>query len=300
MKYFIFVATLLLSLSGVFSKRTEDIDIAIENRKYLRNSGKLIAGKTREYRCVSSAGETNNFDCSTNSTKCDPNDQFGCAKCKLVTCKDTSGSDGNDRGDAVKTIEELERNKYKKLDFLPYACVPPGFVPDENDKQCVHQLCHNGAGFTQKGSCAGNLECKLVHCMARYVAKNNVLSGANTPGLFLANQIEEGHDQVTFAPWKCVPQDFDESSPQSNGELDCNSYDYCYDKKVDPLKSGNKCGSNLKCVFLETCPYVVMHKEFNKMLYGASERTDWSPESQHGRVGNNFAGIHYKPTPKPT
>jgi len=184
----------------------------------------------------------------------------------------------------MKTIEDLRLKGYEELDFIPYVCVGPNFNPDKKDTQCFHKKCHKGNDFTEKGSCTGNYECKIVSCVAKYAVKNNYLSFKNIPGLHHEDQIEDGHDPVTFAPWKCVPKEMNQ--PLIGGKDECDSYESCFDKKDDPMRSGNTCNTGFKCVLEENCPYVIMHQKFDNNLYGSSEMGDWPINTRHGIIGS--------------
>jgi len=177
----------------------------------------------------------------------------------IPTTKDNGVKIIEDNG--MKTIEYLRNQEYEELDIIPYACVKANFDPDKKDTQCVHKKCHKDNDYTKKGSCPGNFECKIVSCVAKYAVKNNYLSFKNIPGLHHEGAIKEGHDPVTFAPWKCVPNEMNQ--PLNGGKDLCDKHEFCYDKK-DPMRAENNCQPDFKCVLEENCPYVIMHKKIRQ------------------------------------
>jgi len=240
---FLILTFLLILADDIFAKRLDDDNNGYRNiRKRgdrdanvnIEVEGRRNPNLTDVYRCTTNMDNTDGFVCSIpNNIKCDP-DEDRCfkqkgpnSKCALYPCSNSKNG--------VPTIEDLRKKGFEESHIIPYVCVPPNFNHDKKDSQCVHQSCHEGTDYLKKGSCSGKFECKIVSCVAKHAAKNNLLSGLSSPGLFHGDQIKGGHNHVTFPPWKCVPKDMDQ--PLIGGKYVCDKHEFCYDKKRRPHAS---------------------------------------------------------------
>lgn len=247
------------------------------------------------YRCVSN-DDVESYDCSSTLKECSESDPSSClnfvgSRCIQVTCSDAVTQPIVQADPFIQPVSALLELGYERLDFIPYVCVLDSDPLDPKDSQCKYETCHKEGDLTEKGTCkSARYKCKYVPCVAKYTVKNNIGS-RNVPGVWHAGYIENGHDPVEYAPWKCV-NSLDE---QLTGDKEvCNTKTDCYDTDTDPMEKGTCPEEGQVCVLQEICPYVLMNRNQVQIAKGGDSTLanyNIPPENRvnsHGRVNNPF------------